>query len=152
MRTAALLLLTLALASCDSAASEQDACFLGAETEVPGDINVRILSPANGDTLRVGQPFRYRAEIDATGQVDSLSVQLVNGFGFSPERVLFERNFSGRAGTYVIDEEVVLDSVRTGADRSEVYVTAAGRVLINTACGGGYGGAGSNTVSVTVMD
>jgi hypothetical protein len=152
MRTAALLLLSVALASCDSAVSDQDACFLGAETEIPGDINVRITSPTNGDILRVGQPFRYRAEVEATGEVDSLGVQLVNGFGITPERVLFERAIGGGAGTYVIDEEVVLDSVRAGANRSEVYVTAVGRVLINTACGGGYGGAGSNTVLVTVID
>lgn len=154
MRLDALLLLLLggALASCDSAASEQAVCFLGPETEVPGDIDVRITSPVDGDTLRVGRPFRYRAEVEATGDVTDVGVRLVNGFGIAAEEVLFERTLGGRAGTYVIDQEVVLDSVRAGADRSEVYVAAAGRVLINTACGGGYGGAGSNTVRVTVID
>ena len=95
MRTIALL--ALALASCDSTESQQDACFLGAETEVAGDINVRITSPASGDVLQVGQPFRYRAEVEATGAVDGLGVQLVNGFDLSPERVLFERAIGGGA-------------------------------------------------------
>ena len=153
MRPTALLLLAVGLASCDTAQPEPEACVLGAETEVPGDISVRITSPVDGDTLRVGRPFRFRAEVEATGDVSGVGVQLVDeDFGALPNTTLFEEDLGGRAGTYVLDEEVVLDSVRAGADRSEVYAVAAGRVLTNTACGGGYSGAGSNTVRVTVLD
>ena len=151
MKTLSLLFLATALAACDS--SEPGICLIGPETEVDGDIHVQITSPANGDTLRVGQSFRFRGEVEATGDVSVLGVRLANeDLGFLPNTALFERDLGYGAGTYVIDEEVVLDSIRAGADLSEVYVLAFGRVLNNTACGGAYGGAGSKVVQVTVLE
>lgn len=151
MRTLLLAGLAVAFAACDS--SNPSTCRLGPDTEVEGDLDYRITSPSQGDTLQVGEPFRFRAEVEAVGEVSDIGVRLVDErFGVFPGTALFERTLGGGAGTYVLDTQVVLDSVRGGADLSEVYVVGAGSVLINTACGGGYGGAGSNPVRVTVLD
>lgn len=152
MRTAALLSLALVLASCDAAESDPGSCFIGQETEVEGGVTFQITSPMQGDTLRVGQPFRFTAEVVAVGDVSDTVVQLVNGGLFGPEGVLFETPLEKGTGTYIVDRTVVLDSVRTGADLSEVYVFGTGRALVNTACGGTYGGGGGNLVRVVVLD
>ena len=103
--------LATALAACDS--SEPGICPIGPETEVDGDIHVQITSPANGDTLRVGQSFRFRGEVEATGDVSVLGVRLANeDLGSLPNTALFERDLGYGAGTYVIDEEVVLNRPR----------------------------------------
>lgn len=141
----------VALAACDSA--EPAACLIGPETDVEGGIGYRITSPSPNDTLRIGEPFRFRAEVQATGDVSGIGVRLVDEqLGILPETVLFEQTLGGGAGAYVLDAEVVLDSVRAGADLSEVYVIGAGSALINTACGGAYGGVESNPVRVAVLD
>lgn len=153
MRTIFLLALAAALASCDAANPEPAICLLGPETEVDGDVSVQITSPASGDTLRVGQAFRFRAEVEARGDVRAVGLALVDGNqDLLADRSLFERALDARVGRYVVDEEIVLDSLRAGADRSNVYVAGTGRYLINTACGGALGGAGTSLVRVTVLD
>ena len=138
------------LGACDTAAPTL--CLLGGETEVEGALNDQIRSPSPGDTLRVGEPFWFTAEVEAVGAVSGVGVHLVDErFGILPEAVLFERTLGGGAGTYRLDAEVVLDSVRAGADLSEVYLVGAGRVLVNTACGGGHGGPGSTPIRVPVL-
>ncbi|MEM6288888.1 MAG: hypothetical protein AAF845_17250 [Bacteroidota bacterium] len=145
MRALLLAALAILFAACDS--SEPGICILGPETEVEGGITYRISAPSQGDTLRVGEPFRFTAEVEAVGDVSGIGVELVDERGgVLPETVLFERTLGGGPGAYVLDAEVVLDSVRAGADLTEVYVVGAGRALTNTACGGGYGGAGSNPI------
>ncbi|MCH7976914.1 MAG: hypothetical protein IIC18_10255 [Bacteroidetes bacterium] len=124
--------LATALAACDS--SEPGICPIGPETEVDGDIHVQITSPANGDTLRVGQSFRFRGEVEATGDVSVLGVRLANeDLGFLPNTALFERDLGYGAGTYVIDEKVVLnlprrdlwESVGLGKEGNAVLPTTA---------------------------
>lgn len=155
MRPLLLLALAAALAACDAADPDPGPaiCLLGADTEVDGDIDFQITSPADGDTLRVGESFRFRAIVRTRGDVREVGFSLVDGnqslFADAP---LFERDLEARVGRYVVDEEVVLDALAAGVDRSNVYVIGTGRYLINTACGGGLGGAGTNIVRVTVLD
>ena len=152
MRKAVLLLLTVVLASCDSADPEPEICFVGSETEVEGGVSFQITSPVQGDTLRVGHSFRFTAEVEAIGEVSEIVVRLVDERFFDPQGVLFEFSLGSQAGVYTVDQAIVLDSVRAGADLSEVYVFGTGSALINTACGGVYGGGGGNLVRVTVLD
>ncbi|MDT0630572.1 hypothetical protein RQM47_13775 [Rubrivirga sp. S365] len=159
MRPLVLVALTLSLTACDS--SEPAGCRSGPETELgvddritsPSQIHYRITSPSPGDTLRIGEPFRFRADVEAVGNVSGVGVALVDErLGLFPGTTLFEQPLDGEAGTFVIDTEVLLDSVRAGADLSEVYVVGTGNVPTYTACGGGgYGNAGSNAVRVTVL-
>lgn len=151
MRSLALTLLILALAGCDAAQPDAP-CFIGPETDVEGSVTFRIMAPAEGDTLRVGEAFRFRAEVEAVGEVSETAVQLIGGRLLDPESVLFEKALEARSGTYTVDRMIVLDSVRAGADLSEVYVFGTGSALINTACGGVYGGGGGDLVRVTVLD
>jgi hypothetical protein len=119
---------------------------------VEGGVAFQITSPAQGDTLRVGEPFRFRAEVEAYGHVAQVVVQLVDERWYRSEGVLFEHPLDARTGTYALDQTIVLDSVRAGADLSEVYVFGTGSALINTACGGVYGNGGGSLVRVTVLD
>lgn len=134
--TIASFFLAVSLIGCD--ANESAICLLGPETEIDGDITVHVRLPADGDTVRIGEPFRYVADVEATGEVSDVGIQIFeDGFG-----VLYERNLGLGEGTYTIDETVTLDSLPAAARLDSVYVSATGRVRVNTACGGGYDGAG----------
>ena len=152
MRHFAFAILAAMLVGCDTSQPDSGVCFVGAETEVEGSVSFQITAPVQGDTLRVGESFRFRAEVEAVGEVSEVVLRLVDERWADPEGVLFERSLGAQVGTYVVDQMIVLDSIRTGADLSEVYVFGTGSALINTACGGVYGGGGGNLVPVTVLD
>ena len=71
-----------------------------------------ITAPVQGDTLRVGEPFRFQAEIQTTGDVREVFAALVGTDLFGEP--LFRHDLAARTGTYSVDEMITIDAFPDG--------------------------------------
>ena len=114
MRAALPLLLAASLlAACDTA----DVALPNTSAEDTTAFRITILSPTREDTLRLGDPFLFRAEVEAGSAVDSIGIAL-NYFFTDPysevRLVLFDEPVErpeGGARTFVVNRTVTIDSL-----------------------------------------
>ncbi|MEP0547560.1 MAG: hypothetical protein ABJF88_11560 [Rhodothermales bacterium] len=105
--------LALTLAACDASPGDSGICLIDATDE--GRFRGRVVAPSYGDTLRLGQPFAFRAEIDADSNVTEIGALLLTSARDSLGRpdldTLFSRRLTTETGRYTLERTVVIDTL-----------------------------------------
>ena len=110
-------LVSFALSACDAAESEP-------ESQVPPEtFGVQILAPAPDATIRLGEPFPFRAEVVAGRAFGEVGIQLFwrpLPPGGRRAQVVYRMPVErGGAAEFVIDREVVIDALAGGDELSD---------------------------------
>lgn len=160
MRTPALAFcacaLGTALAACDS--SDPAPCFI---TTADSRVFAVVRAPGLRDTVRVGQPFLFRADYVGEGDIPEVGARLTwSPPGADPaiqDSVLFEIALRSGPGLYTIERELTVPALPGGASVSDFptggqfYVGAYGQARFSE-CGGTGGSVAGMDVPVTVLD
>ena len=145
-----------ALAACDSAPG---ICLVTPDSSV----STRLIRPATGDTLRLGEPFHLFAEFSGEGDVPEVGVRVLwappGRTGEAPDSILFELPLAADIGgieTVAVERMLTVDSLRGGAPSDfdpdgQFYVSAYGRARYSD-CGGIGGESVEALAAVTILD
>lgn len=146
----------VALAACDS---DPGICLVTPDSSV----SARLIRPAIGDTLRLGEPFHLFAEFSGEGDVPEVGVRILWGppgrTTEIPDSVLFELPLATDIGgfeTYSVERMLTVDSLRGGApsdfaEGGRFYVAAYGEARYSD-CGGIGGETATALAAVTILD
>ena len=128
-----------------------------------GFVAPHVFEPQIRDTLRIGEPFLFRAEYEGEGNVTEVGLTLnwvPPGAGLDnpfADSLLYRMALGAGAGLYTVERVVQIDALQNGgtvtdlAPGGQFYLYGYGKVTF-AACGGAGGVESGMGVPITLLD